>query len=63
MNLNGVWRSVRHEISAMLDVNGSVIANVAPTFGKVGSANTAPYVAAKHGVLRLTKTTATEYAE
>ncbi|ELZ79152.1 SDR family oxidoreductase [Haloferax volcanii] len=63
VNLNGVWRSMQREIPAMLDGDGGVIVNMASILGKVGFANAAPYVAAKHGVLGLTKTAAIEYAE
>ncbi|ELZ99401.1 SDR family oxidoreductase [Haloferax sulfurifontis] len=63
VNLNGVWRSMRHEIPAMLDGDGGVIVNMASILGKVGFANASHYVAAKHGVLGLTKTAAIEYAE
>jgi NAD(P)-dependent dehydrogenase (short-subunit alcohol dehydrogenase family) len=53
---------MRHEIAAMKKVGGGSIINMASILGAVGFANSAGYVAAKHGVVGLTKTTAIEYA-
>ncbi|MCL9758384.1 SDR family oxidoreductase [Frankia sp. AiPa1] len=63
VNLSGVFYSMRAEITAMLQggVGGSIV-NMASVFGTVGFAGSAPYVAAKHGVVGLTKTAALEYA-
>jgi NAD(P)-dependent dehydrogenase (short-subunit alcohol dehydrogenase family) len=63
VNLNGVWRCMRAEIPAMLDSDGGAIVNIASILGKVGFENASAYVAAKHGVLGLTKTAAQEYAQ
>ncbi|HZD10195.1 MAG TPA: SDR family oxidoreductase [Candidatus Binatia bacterium] len=62
INLTGVWLCMKYEIPALLDGGGGAIVNVASILGKVGFANAAAYVSAKHGVLGLTKTAAMEYA-
>lgn len=62
INLTGVWLCMKYEIKAMLESGGGAIVNVASILGKVGFANSAGYVAAKHGVLGLTKSAAMEYA-
>ena len=62
INLNGVFYGLRYEIPAML-ARGGVIVNVASILGAVGTANSPAYVAAKHGVVGLTKAAALEYAE
>jgi NAD(P)-dependent dehydrogenase (short-subunit alcohol dehydrogenase family) len=47
----------------MLTQGGGVIVNNASILGLVGFRGSAAYVAAKHGVLGLTKTAALEYAQ
>ncbi|MBT2879610.1 SDR family oxidoreductase [Streptomyces albidoflavus] len=61
-NLDGVFYSMRHEIPALLAAGGGAIVNTASILGSVGFAGSPAYVAAKHGVVGLTKTAATEYA-
>jgi len=63
ITLKGVWLSMKYEIPHLLNAGGGAIVNTASIFGLVGSPNTTPaYVAAKHGVVGLTKTAALHYA-
>jgi NAD(P)-dependent dehydrogenase (short-subunit alcohol dehydrogenase family) len=62
VNLNGVFYCMRYEIPAMLQTGGGAIVNLASILGSVGFATSAAYVAAKHGVVGLTKSAAIEYA-
>jgi NAD(P)-dependent dehydrogenase (short-subunit alcohol dehydrogenase family) len=61
LNLTSVFYSMKHEIAAMAD-GGSVVNN-ASTGGVAGIPGLAPYVAAKHGVVGLTKSAALAHAE
>lgn len=63
INLSGVFYGMRYQIPAMLQSGGGVIINMASILGQVGTKNSAAYVAAKHGVVGLTKTAALEYAQ
>jgi NAD(P)-dependent dehydrogenase (short-subunit alcohol dehydrogenase family) len=61
VNLSGVFFSMKYEIPEMLKAGGAIV-NMASILGQVGFANAAAYVAAKHGVLGLTKVAALEFA-
>ena len=62
INLSGVFYGLRYQIPAMLTSGGGSIVNIASILGKVGTPNSCAYVAAKHGVIGLTKAAALEYA-
>ncbi len=62
INLSGVFYGCRYQIPAMLKNGGGAIVNIASILGQVGFANAPAYVAAKHGVVGLTKNIALEYA-
>ncbi|WP_372349241.1 SDR family NAD(P)-dependent oxidoreductase [Streptomyces sp. KL116D] len=62
-NLDGVFFSMRYELPVIEAAGkGGAIVNVASILGSVGFAGSPAYVAAKHGVVGLTKTAAAEYA-
>ncbi|MYV98623.1 SDR family NAD(P)-dependent oxidoreductase [Streptomyces sp. SID3343] len=63
INLSGVFYGMRYQIPAMLETGGGAIVNMASILGSVGFPNAVAYVAAKHGVIGLTKTAAIEYAQ
>jgi len=62
VNLRGVWLCMKHEIPQMQAQGGGVIVNTGSIAGLIGLPTSSAYVAAKHGVLGLTKTAALEYA-
>jgi NAD(P)-dependent dehydrogenase (short-subunit alcohol dehydrogenase family) len=62
INLSGVFYGLRYQIPAMLKKGGSII-NVASILGHAGTRQSPAYVAAKHGVVGLTKAAALEYAD
>ena len=61
VNLSGVFYGMRFQIPAMLRNGGGAIVNMASILGMVGFRSAPAYVAAKHGVLGLTKNAALEY--
>jgi len=64
VNLTGVWLCLRHEVAQMrAQGSGGVIINTASILGLVGTATSSAYVAAKHGVVGLTKVAAADHAE
>jgi NAD(P)-dependent dehydrogenase (short-subunit alcohol dehydrogenase family) len=63
INLNSVFYCMRYQIPRMLESGGGAIVNLASILGAVGFANSPAYVAAKHGVVGLTKSAALEYAK
>lgn len=63
INLSGVFYCMRYEIPAMLNSGGGAIVNMASILGQVAFENSSAYVAAKHGVVGLTKNAAVEYAK
>jgi NAD(P)-dependent dehydrogenase (short-subunit alcohol dehydrogenase family) len=63
INLSGVFYCMKYEIPAMLAAGGGAIVNIGSILSAVGFAGAPAYVAAKHGVLGLTRTAAVEYAK
>jgi len=62
INLSGVFYGLRYQIPAMLQKGGSIV-NIASILGQAGTKFSPAYVAAKHGVVGLTKAAALEYAD
>lgn len=62
INLRGQWLCMKYQIPEMLKRGDGAIVNVTSILGKVGFANAPAYVAAKHGLIGLTKTAAIEYS-
>ncbi len=63
ISLRGVFLGMKYEIPAMLASGGGSIVNMASTAGLEGISGLSAYVAAKHGVVGLTKVAALDYAE
>lgn len=63
INLHGVFYCMRAEILQMSTQGHGSIVNMSSILGTVGIANSPAYVAAKHGVVGLTKAAALEYGK
>jgi len=63
VNLKGVWLCMKYELEQMVAQGGGAIVNTASIAGLIGLPTSSGYVAAKHGVVGLTKTAALEYAD
>ncbi len=63
INLKGTWLCMKYEIPEMLKQGKGVIVNCASVAGLVGFPGLPAYVASKHGMIGLTKTSALECAK
>ena len=62
INLSGIFYGMHYQIPALLAAGGGTIVNMASILGQVATPQQSAYVAAKHGVIGLTKAAAVEYA-
>ena len=63
VNVLGVLLNMKYEIPLMLKSGGGAIVNTASVAGMIGMGTAGIYVASKHAVIGLTKSTALEYAK
>ncbi|MDQ8707217.1 SDR family oxidoreductase [Streptomyces sp. LHD-70] len=64
VNLRGVWNCLKSQITVMLESGtGGAIVNTASIAGVLATGATAPYIAAKHAVIGLTRAAAEEYGQ
>ncbi|GIV98107.1 MAG: short chain dehydrogenase [Herpetosiphonaceae bacterium] len=61
VNLTGVYLCMKYEIPEILKHGGAIV-NMSSILGTVGFSGAPAYVAAKHGVIGLTKTAALDYS-
>ena len=61
-DLDGVFHGLRFELPALLAAGGGAIVNMTSAAGVVGIEGEPAYVAAKHGIVGLTRAAALEYA-
>ena len=63
VDLTSVFLCMKAELAWMVEHGGGVIVNTSSGAGLIGFPTAGPYVAAKHGVIGLTKTAALEYVK
>ena len=61
INLRGVWSCMKYELRQMQGQGGGAIVNNASVGALTGNPGIGSYIAAKHGVVGLTRTAALEY--
>lgn len=62
VDLRGVFLCLKYQIQAMLASGGGAIVNTTSVAGVIADPGMSPYVAAKHGVIGLTRSAALDYA-
>ncbi|OQO89838.1 SDR family oxidoreductase [Saccharomonospora piscinae] len=62
IDLTGAWRVTAAVVPAMLERRSGSVVNIASTAGTVGYRHFAAYVAAKHGLIGLSRASALDYA-
>ncbi|OIJ92322.1 SDR family NAD(P)-dependent oxidoreductase [Streptomyces monashensis] len=63
VNARGVWNAMRAQIAVMLEHGGGSIVNTSSVAGVRATGASAPYIAAKHAVIGLSRAAADEYAK
>lgn len=61
VDLTSVFWCLKYQVLAMLKTGGGAIVNTASSLGQVAIQNASEYIAAKHGVIGLTRAAAAEY--
>ncbi|WP_424217589.1 SDR family NAD(P)-dependent oxidoreductase (plasmid) [Streptomyces sp. BI20] len=62
VNLRGVWNCLKRQLPVMAAAGAGAVVNTSSVAGLRATGATAPYIAAKHAVIGLTKAAADEYA-
>jgi NAD(P)-dependent dehydrogenase (short-subunit alcohol dehydrogenase family) len=62
LNITSLFRCLKHELAMMKSAGTGTVMNNASVMGKVATQNTAAYVAAKYGIVGLTKGAALDAA-
>lgn len=62
-DLSGTFYGMKYGLPAIAAAGGGAVVNLSAVNGMVGIAGIAPYTAAKHGIIGLTRATALEFAQ